>query len=117
MALIKLQKGYKKLRSFNMMCRPRTKEQYVVDNFDWDVYYSLEDFACTAETCDDPENCDDALVRYKMYPGQRIVRSPENHLGRGGAGRVYRAMWHGQPAAFKFTRMDSLQYLGQIITY
>ena len=81
-----------------------------MDNFDWDVYYSLEDFACT-ETCG--VNCDDALARYKTYPGQRIVRSPENHLGRGGAGRVYRAMWHGQPAAFKFARMDSLQYLGQ----
>ena len=80
-----------------------------MDKFGWDVFYSLENFACMA-TC--PDKCDDELVRYKMYPGQRIDRSPESHLGRGGAGRVYRSMWHGQPAAFKFTRMDSLQYIG-----
>ena len=47
-----------------------------------------------------------------MYDGQKITRSADNHLGRGGAGRVYRSTWHGRPAAFKFTRMDNLQYIG-----
>ena len=86
-------------------------EQYVVDNFNWEVHYSLEDFKCT-DSC--PIDCPDQLLRYKMYDGQKITRSPENHLGRGGAGRVYRSTWHGQPSAFKFTRMDNLQYIGNL---
>ena len=27
-------------------------------------------------------------------------------LGRGGYGTVYKSSWHGQPAAFKFTKME-----------
>ena len=80
------------------------------------VYYSLKDQKC-GSNC--PSSCKSKMksfIVYKEYfKGEYLDRTKNNLIGEGGFGRVYRGLWHGQSAAFKFVHADYFVPVGKIL--
>ena len=86
-------------------------EEYAVTKYTPNVYYTLEDFECD-NNCD--EECGFNLEKYKINEGQLMIQSDETHLGHGGFGNVFKGKWHSAQAAYKFVKMEDLEYIGEL---
>ena len=82
------------------------------------VYYSLKDQKC-GSNC--PSSCKSKMksfiVHKEFFKGEYLDRTKDNLIGEGGFGRVYRGLWHGQSAAFKFVHADYFFPVGDIIYF
>ena len=83
-----------------------------MDEFDENIFYSMESQKCHPNCTNGPECSVKKLkVPYRINYGEFLDRNDfDEVLGKGGAGEVFAGEWCGQPAAFKYNVIKGLKH-------
>ena len=82
-----------------------------VNQFDRAAFYFTEDTKCN-EKCS--PGCNSTFKRFKCYRGVLAKIEPNNLIGNGAFGTVYKGKWHGEDVAMKCTILTDSKWRNDV---